>query len=493
MKIILLQPAKPYSGEEAESHWELARPFSLFYLAAALEAWTQFPVQIVDLEKKSFADISPDHFFRENKAHVFGITATTFTRFKAIELARCIKNVNSEAKVVVGGVHFSHCAEDTLQNIGEIDFVVRGEGELTFVELVKHIERQESFEGLAGVSYRRGNQIVHNPDQRNTFNADEIPQYNRFSWEEYPEYLMGYSERLPALSVMSSRGCPYRCVFCAKAFTKYRLRKPECVVAEIVSLKQSFGIEAFNFLDLTFTASEYHVRAMCRELIDRKVQIQWWCESRANVNTNLLNLMREAGCVSIALGIESGSPRILAGIQKDVTLDQVDTFCRRSIQLGINMNAYFMYSLPGETKEDVKETIDFAAHLQGLGVGVPGFQPAMIFPGTQLEKIAKMKGILQPDFSWSTYYESALNRQLGQLPNIPLFLDYLRAEDLIEFQEIFRHRSLFNSVVREAATMPLGELLGRGVKSLLLGSPSSKLLFSPRFYASLISNRRVFR
>ena len=489
MEILLLQPAKPHSEIEAESHWELARPFSLFYLAAALEAWTTFPAQIADLEKKSTVGISADHFFRRNRAMIYGITSTTFTRFEAIELARYIKNVDSDAKVVVGGVHFSHCAEDTLRNIDEIDFVVRGEGELTFVELVKLLEGGKSFEGLGGVSYRNGKQIIHNPDQRNVLNLDEMPQYERFSWEEYPEYLMDYRERIPALSIMSSRGCPYRCVFCSKALTNYRLRKPASVVDEIVSLKKKFGIEAFNFLDLTFTASEHHVRAICRELIDRNVQIRWWCESRANVNPNLLDLMREAGCVCIALGIESGAPRILAGIQKDISLNQVEEFCRKSTKLGINLSAYFMYSLPGETKEDVIETINFATRLQELGANVPGFQPAMIFPGTQLEKIARMKGILKPDFSWSLHYESALNRQLGQLSNIPIFLDCLRPEDLIELHENFRHRSLFNSVVREAVSMPICELVGRGVKSILSRSPSSKLLFSPRFYFKIISNR----
>lgn len=325
MKITLIQPSKPFYGSEAEGNWELSMPFSLFFLASAIENNTSFDVQIIDLEKKTYKDIILEDVFIGNDSQIFGITATTFTRFEAIKVAKCIKKLYPESWITVGGVYFSLCAEDTLRNIPEIDIVVRGEGEIILKELANAINEGRNLKDIKGITYRDNGKIVQNSDQTIFIDIDNLPFYEKFSWEEYPEYLMGYPERIPAISIMSSRGCPYRCIFCSKSGTKYRLRKPKIVVDEIEFFKNKFGVEAFNFLDLTFTANPRHVKEVCQELLGRKTNIKWWCESRANIPLELLNLMKEAGCVITVIGVESGSPRIISKIQKDISLDQVIT------------------------------------------------------------------------------------------------------------------------------------------------------------------------
>jgi hypothetical protein len=489
-RIVLVQPPKPAFGSGAEGNWEMTRPFALHYLAAALRTKPHCEVQIVDFERRALAGLAEKEALPEGPAALYGVTATTFTRFEAIRLARQIRDRDPGAAVVFGGVHFSHCAEETLRAVPEIDAVVRGEGELALPAMVDTLDRREEWKGLPGVSSRDGAMVVHGPDQSDWTDLDLLPPFEGFALEDYPESLMGHTKKIQAVSVMTSRGCPYRCIFCSKSFTRYRVRNPRLVVDEIVAFRDRLGVKAVNFLDLTFTARPAHVRTLCEELVQRHVGISWWCESRANIHLDLLENMRRAGCVSIALGVESGSPRVLSSIQKDITLEQVKDFCRRAISVGIAVTAYFMYSHPGELPADVHLSLDFLERLQDLGVTVGGFQPAMVFPGSGLEPIARMNGSLPPGFSWTEPYDSELNHLLGQLPSIPIFLDRLRPEELIRFQEEYRSRTGTRNAVKAARGLTWRELAGKATRAVLEGRPTARLLWSPRFYRMWIREQR---
>ena len=495
MKITLIQPPKPSYGVVAEDDWELARPFSLFYLASAVEKYTPFDVEIIDLEKKIYSNISLDDVFLNNDSKVFGITATTFTRFEAIRIAQSLKKMYPACWIVAGGVHFSYCAEDTLANVPEIDIIVRGEGERILVELLQTINKGKSLDDIKGLSFRSNNKIINNQNQIIFEDLDDLPFYDKFSWDEYPEYLMGYSaDRIPAISIMSSRGCPYSCIFCSKSGTKYRLRDPKKVVDEIEVLRDKYNIKAFNFLDLTFTASPQHVKGMCRELIVRKMDIKWWCESRVNIPLELLDLMKQAGCVSVVIGVESGSPRIISQIQKNISLDQVVSFCRKCIDVGIIVSPYFMYSHPGETLKDVNKTIAFMRKLKKIGANVGGFQPTMVFPGSKIEEIARSKGILPKNFSWSAPYESEYNRELGQLPNVPLFIDAIPIDGMKMLNSKLVFEYSVAGAAEELSHINLMDSVFRAVRAIIRKDPIVKYMYSPRFYyeyiISKLRNRR---
>lgn len=482
MKITLIQPPKPTYGVEAEGHWELARPFSLFFLAASLEKNTPFEIQIIDLEHKRYRNISLEKVFQNNDSQIFGITATTYTRFEAIKIAKIIKKLYPESLVVAGGVHFTYCAKDTLERFPEIDVIVRGEGEVTIVELANAINECRSFEEIKGITYRQNGKVVENPDQTIFEDLDSIPVYTKFTWDEYPEYLFGYPDRVRAISIMSSRGCPYKCIFCSKAGMKYRLRNAKSVVDEIEFLKERFNIEGINFLDLTFTANPHHVMAICEEIINRKVNVKWWCESRVNIPLDLLDIMKQAGCVSLVIGVESGSPRILSKISKNLTIEQVLTFCKKCSEIGIIVTPYFMFSHPDETRKDVKLTLDLICKLEKFTAPC-SFQPTMILPGTELEKIAYRKGILPKDFSWYNPYESDLNKELGQLPNVPLYIDKLTPEVMIELIRMRR----FKQIASKAANMNFKDLVLKVFDSLKNRKSSSRYIFSPKLYYEYIA------
>jgi len=163
------------------------------------------------------------------------------------------------------------------------------------------------------------------------------------------------------------------------------------------------------------------------------MDIKWWCESRANIKLYLLDLMKEAGCVSLALGVESGSPRVLTKISKGITRDQVIRFCEKCNDIKIYTTAYLMFSFPDETEEDVEMTLELIDTLENIGGFIScQLQPTMIFPGTKLEAFARKEGLLPPDFFWCEPYFSSLNARVNQLTNTPLFIHKLSAYYLEE-------------------------------------------------------------
>jgi anaerobic magnesium-protoporphyrin IX monomethyl ester cyclase len=489
MDIVLIQPPKPVFGSNAESHWTLTRPTSLFFLAAAIKKYTTFTVEIVDFENRTFRDKDIEEVLRSRKASVFGITAVTFTRFEALKIAGLVRKIHPEAFVVFGGVHFSSCAEDTLQRISAVDAIVRGEGEIPLVDLLRILERGGDLSTVKGLSFRINGSIIHNPLQDVFENLDELPVFREFTWEEYPEYLFGIPEQVKAVSVIASRGCPYHCVFCCKAGMKYRVRSVNSVVDEMEYMKLTFGVEGINFLDLTFTANPRHLKALCAEIEHRQLGLRWWCESHANISLESLEWMKRAGCVALVVGVESGSPTVLKRIRKDISLEQVKIFCSRATELGIVVKTYLMFSHPDETMRDVKKTLAFMAELGKISQ-IGSFQTTMIFPGTEIEKIAREKNIIPPDFSWNEPFFSKLSLELGQFPNVPLFIDCLSPSGMRRIQTIGADKQALFKSAENAATLSAGAALAKIWLVIRERRRSIRYFVSPSFFRSFMFAKR---
>ncbi len=428
MKIALIQPAKPDDKSSAAKDWSLCRPLSLLYLSSAIKKTQLHECEIFDLEQ-SFAstnNFNVEEMISSLNFDVFGVTATTFTRHEAVTVIKTIRKIHPDKKIIVGGVHFMHCDVDTLTNIPEVDFVVRGEGEKTIIDLLNALQMSEPFENIKGITYKDNRGVIRkNPDTDLFEDLDNLDIYNLKLPMDYPEHLMGCSEIIPAVSLMTSRGCPFKCVFCAKAGMKYRHRSTQNVIKELKYYIQKFDITAFNFLDLTFTANPQRSKDLCQAIIDEGLKIQWWCETRANVPLDLVSLMQQAGCRFIVVGVETGSASVLERIQKGVTLDQVELLFRHTKNIGIETTAYFMCSHVGETFDDAMETIKFINKIEKkYGISTT-LQPCIILPGTEIESIAKASGALSTSFSWADEFHDPRNAELGQVTTIPLFLDCL--------------------------------------------------------------------
>lgn len=485
MRIVLIQPPRSAHGVDAETHWQLTRPLSLFLLAGAVEQDTAHEAEVLDLEQKRYEDQSIESVLADvGSAEVFGITGTTFTRFEAFEVARIVKRLYPESLVIAGGVHFMHTAEDTLTHVPEIDVIVHGEGEVTLVDLLGAYERGEDFGSVKGITYRVDGQPVRTAVQDRKADLNRLQSYTRFSWEDYPEYLFGYLPWTPAVSIMASRGCPFRCAFCSKAETGYRTGDTSKVVDEMELLMKHCGVRAFNFVDLSFTVRVAYVRELCDEILRRGLDVKWWCECRATTPLNLLEHMKKAGCVSVVAGVESGSQEIIKKIAKGITVDQAVAFCKRCAEIGLKVTPYFMYSSPDETREDAEKTLALIKELETY-TGKCSFQPTMVLPGTEIERIARAKGMVPPDFSWSERYFGKLNEELDQFVSVPLFIDRLTVRDMHELKADLdtwrqrrdeaseaerRRRHRVTSVASWVAEMSWGQLAARGLRRVLTGN-----------------------
>ena len=420
IKIALIRPFHP----SLIGHpFEKSPPYGLYELKGYLDTYTSFQTRILDLAhlphwKLSLAKILPRYAF-----DVFGITALSPSRFEAIKLARYVKKFNPQVCVVVGGVHFAHCAEDTLTHVSEIDAVVHGEGGITIIELAKAIDVRGWFGRIKGISFRSKDRIVKTAPNDYSKDAGISLSLNGDS-SRYKEYVRDYPVAIPARAVMASKGCPARCIYCCNLAKIYHTRSPKDVIAEIKLIREKHGVRGINFLDCAFTADRHHLEDLCREMIDSRLDLKWWCESRADMPLELLGDMKKAGCVSLAFGLESGSQRILSVISKGITVRQIVDFVNGCNALGIYVKPFSMFSLPGEEERDAIETLNLLDEIESYPFTIRGsFQPTMIFPGTELETLARDKEILGRQFSWSTHYESALSRMLLQHPSIPIYME----------------------------------------------------------------------
>lgn len=404
-------------------------PLGIGYIAAVLDS-EGFNVSILDsnVDNMGVGPIIDEVLHRA--PDMIGITGTSHTRFQVRRILEGIDELDSLK--VLGGVHFSQTDIDALEQL-RADVIVRGEGEYSMLELAQG----HSLASVRGISFRDGARIVRNPDRSLISNLDQLPfpARHKFQLQKYNAQLEGMENtNLRSTSIMTSRGCPNACVFCANSsFWKqvFRRRNPMSVVDEIEHVVSTYGISGFDIWDDTFTVNKKHVTQICDEIINRGIDVQWYARVRVNtVNKEVLSKMKKAGCISLSFGVESGSPRILKVIKKNITLDQVRDISRACDELSLFTKAFFMVNHPQETLEDVGKTLDFIdeliLHYEKI---TPIVGTTLIYPGTALERVAKREGLLAPDFSWNTDFFSERNKMYGLSPFVPAYenisLDHL--------------------------------------------------------------------
>lgn len=429
MKILLVAPP-----EEELSKGYLP-PLGLGFMAAVLEN-SGHEVKIIDSPALDLLDCSGViKRIKEESPELLGITATSHSRFNAINILEGIEEL--DCLKVLGGVHFSFSDSDALQHT-PADIVVRGEGEYALLDIAE----RKPLDSIQGITYRKNKQIIRNSD-RQFLDVRKLPHPARhlFPMEKYNTVLEG-EYKTKCTSILTSRGCPNACVFCSSpSYWRriLRLRDPVDVVDEIEEVISTYGIHGFDFWDDTLTIVPKHVEQICNEIIRRNLDIVWYARIRVNtVNRPLLELMKKAGCVALSFGVESGSPRILKEIKKNITLDQAEKVAKICSELGFHTKAFLMFNLPTETLEDVKLTLKFMDKLDNSYhnmIIIRGI--TLVYPGTMIEKIAKIEGILPKDFSWNSLYhfeKYQKYREFGISRIVPSF-EHIPLEKLIPFIE----------------------------------------------------------
>jgi len=454
MKILLINPPGKTSF--------VTPPLSLMYLAASLRNVGHQP-QILDflLEKPD-----QDSFFRiiNQGVEMIAISAVTPLIDNAISLANFIKQKLPEKIIVFGGPHPTLLARETLENCPSIDFIVKGEGEERFNALLDYLEGEKKEEELDGIAFRRDGEIIDLPQKKYIENLDDLPLPARdlVPIERYSEILE--SEEKPATTLITSRGCPFHCIYCSKPiFGKiFRARSPENILKEIEFLKEKYKIREIIFYDDIFTFNRERIIRLCQLMVEKKLNIIWKCETRVNfVDDELLQMMKKAGCYLIGYGIESGSQRVLNILKKGITIEGIEKAIEMTKKAGIGVLGYFMMGIPGETEREIKETINFA---KSLDVDFALFSIATPYPGTELYQIAQSLGKIPKSWENSFY-------TLGSSESIISLCD-LDSEILRKYQKIayrsfyFRPIYIRKKLLKLKSPKTLKRYL-RGVKILL--------------------------
>jgi len=400
MKVLFVLPPSKFAIKERLGITGL--PLGLAYLAAVLEK-DKHEVRIIDAPTLSYRMSRIGDEIKKFRPQIVGLTATTSTIYEAYQLANMVKEISSSIKVIAGGPHVTFTARETLEECPYMDVVVRREGEETSEELInllKSSPQDISFlEKVKGITFRINGKIMETEDRPFIKDLDELPfpAYHLLPMDKYK------LEGKRFANIITSRGCPFSCIFCSSSELcgkTWRGRSAENVIEEIKLLSERYGVKEIEFLDDTFTLNKKRVERICDLLIKEKLNISWACSSRVDtLSEELVNHLREAGCHTIYLGIESGSQHTLDIINKGITLIQAERAIRIVKKAQLNTLGTFIIGIPGETIKTIKKTISFAKKLSPTLVQFTICTP---YPGTKLFQMAKEKGWLITQ-DWSKY------------------------------------------------------------------------------------------
>lgn len=379
-------------------------PLGLAALSAYIREQLKCQVKLIDMLFQGVTINDIPNILDDFGPDIVGLSATTPQMDNAYLLSQAIKRHNPQAKIVIGGPHVTALPQRTLQEEPSVDFVIMGEGEIPFLSLVKG----KPLDSIKSLAWRKEGNIVIN--EREALIEDlgslPFPDYESLPLRSYGDFRSGHS-----MGIMSGRGCYYNCSFCASRVThlgRYRFRTIEAFLDDIERLLE-LGIPRFNIWDDTFTSSQPRVYKFLQGYHKRNLKAHWSCDTRVDcLDKKLIKEMHRAGLDEIHIGCESGNQEILNKIGKGIKLEQVAKACKWCKEEGITVYVYFILGLPYETKEAIRETINFA---KKLPADFAQFCMLVPLPGTRVWKLAQEGKILRNLAKrWSDYdrYRSAI-------------------------------------------------------------------------------------
>ncbi|WP_306534506.1 B12-binding domain-containing radical SAM protein [Geobacter sp.] len=382
MRILLA--SRPHPGGVRDPFTSLM-PTGLGYLNALLRE-NGFGSRLANLSGASWRDV--EELLRQECPAILGVSVFTHNRFESLRLAALAKKIDPACLTIFGGPHATHAFESILAEHPEVDVVVLGEGEETFLDLARAVARGDrNFDAIAGLAFRQGTR-VHHAIRAPVADLDALPLpalHMDDSW--------GCDVRRQLEFIITSRGCPASCRFCSSPRfwgKALRFRSPRAMVDEIRAIRDRYGLIYFSLRDDTFTVNKERVIDFCRLLLEEKVYILWNCQSRVNaVDEEMLVWMRRAGCECVQYGVESGSERILAYLGKRITPEQVRRAAKSTRRAGINLSIYLITGVPGETDEDLQATLKLINAIRPHDGHVA---PLAYYPGTALFDEAVRQG-----------------------------------------------------------------------------------------------------
>jgi radical SAM superfamily enzyme YgiQ (UPF0313 family) len=427
MKVLLINPPQTFYPGSEQPAGNL--PIGLMYIASALQK-VGVKVEILDAFtvgtfQKNDDAISVGMPFEQikreiatKKPDIVGIAGPFTCQIEnSVKVSELTKEVNPGILTVMGGPHVTLVPKEFLEDAKNVDIAVTGEGEYAMLDIVQAFEGKKKLNQVLGIAYREDGVIVVNQPRPLIENLDELP-YPAYDLVDMEQYLnppkIGYrSFQDRAISMITSRGCPFNCCFCAVHLhmgKRFRAHSANYVLKHIEYVVEKFGVKNVFFEDDNLTLDISRFEAICDGLIARKIRIGWETPNgvRADcLNLNLLKKMKQSGCQSVFVGVESGDQQILNNvICKSLDLNRVVEFAKNARDIGLKTGAFYIIGFPGETKENMQKTVDFALQLKrDYDVGMHLFMATPSY-GTRLYQECKVEGYIAHNLSWNAFAEA---------------------------------------------------------------------------------------
>lgn len=345
--------------------------------------------------KDKIAEVRPD---------LVVINTATASIYSDLKCVKIVKSVSQQIKTIVFGLHVTVLPDEAFSLASELDYVIRGEAEFCLLELVSALKNRCDITEIKGLSYRDKHNIRHNADRGFDDNLNDLtmPAWEFINVNNYRLPLSGE----PFLLVTTSKGCPHACLFCpAKPFygRKLRFRNFSAVVDEMEYVKKKYGVKQFLIWSESFTENREYVFSLCNEIIRRKLDVSWVCNSRVDrVDIELLKIIKRAGCWMVGYGIESGVQEILDNTKKGITVGQIERAVDLAKKAGLEITAHVIFGLPGETIATGRRTIKW---LKRLGLDFIQVYCVVPWPSSPLYDIAKKNNWLRTD-DWRLFEQN---------------------------------------------------------------------------------------
>jgi len=424
MKIVLIRPVT-----KKELVLNVVPPIGLGYLASSLRNHGH-DVLIVDSVKDGLTQDELVSLVLGESPKFIGFQVFSHDVQSVTRTIAMVKERDASVIALVGGPHPSGVREEIFKDIQNADYAFAGESEKTlpmFLDAIKNSELDGRIRDIPGLIWRDGEETRANtPEFVQDLDDIPFPAWDLINPSVYPEAPQGvFFKRFPIAPIIITRGCPYNCTFCAgKTISgrKLRSRSVGNVLQEIEILKRDYGIKEIHILDDNFALKRSFVREFCERIIAEKIDITWNCPNGLRLDTldeDIVALMKRSGCYTISVGIESGSQRVLDLMKKDLTLDKI----RRQVDLlkrcGMTVNGFFIIGYPGETREEILETIAFAKSLPLTRAIFYNYLP---LPGTEVYRQLRSSGELE-DVDWEKVFQA-------EVPYSPIGIDKKELNEL---------------------------------------------------------------
>jgi magnesium-protoporphyrin IX monomethyl ester (oxidative) cyclase len=421
MKILLVNPPQIFFPSSVSLMTGL--PLGIMYIAAVLEE-EGYEVEILDT---LVADFKPQKIgdvkyygmpwdkikeeLKRRKPDIVGINNPFTAQVdNAIKVSEIVKDIDTEILTVVGGPHVSVRATQFLKDAKNVDIAVIGEGEYTMLDIMKYYERKQDISEIQGIVYRKGDTVTLNPQRRFIKNLDELPfpAYHLVDMKKYlnPKIRYRGSKALRGISMITSRGCPYNCIFCSIHLHMgkiWRAHSKEYVITHVEHVVNNYGVEYIHFEDDNLTLNKKRFEGILDGIIKKGIKFGWDAPNGIRpdgLTIDMLKKMKKTGCANLMIGVESGDQFILDNvIDKHLRLEDIMKMAKMCKALNIPLGAFFVIGFPGEKKENMKRTTEFALMLEKeyninmhLLIATPLY-------GTRLYKICEEKGYLTQELT----------------------------------------------------------------------------------------------